>query len=418
MGDLNTNGSFRECPFCGARLPMAARFCAFCGGPLPDIDTKQISEEGSVQNGFGFYNRQSGQGGYHVFDMPGLPQPQSRAGAEPQNRKYGRRGQAQDWPFQDGFEVFDQQPDQVQDEYPIFDMPFESEPRAEEKARAEKSSRAEQSRANQGSRVEKSRANQGSHLEQSRTNQGSHAEQSPAEQGSHLEQFRTEQGSREKQAQDWPFQDGFVFFDQQSDQDQGGFPVFDMTEQTKPQPEEQVQAKETLDRPEVQPEHNELPVFGMPVEAEPQTGEPARPVERGMEEQGGFRSFGIADQVPQDERPEQRRFQPYNQPGYPQQGAYPPFGVSDQPWQSAFPAYPGTGQGQNQEMPFQRRGYSEQYGQQGRVIPDRTGRPPIPRRIKRVFKPAATDIPGGAAAEEEAMFAKSLPDWSIKPPCN
>ena len=112
-------------------------------------------------------------------------------------------------------------------------------------------------------------------------------------------------------------------------------------------------------------------------------------------------------QGPQDVRPEQGSFQPYDQPGQGPQQA--------QPQQGAFPAYTGPGQGQNQGMP-PGRGYPGQFGQQGGVIPDRTGRPRIPKRIKRVFKPAATDTPEEIVAEEDVMFAKGLPEWSIEPP--
>ena len=62
MGDYNTIGSFRECPFCGARLPVVARFCAVCGGTLPALDTQQMPQGSPGQGGPGFYNQQSRQG--------------------------------------------------------------------------------------------------------------------------------------------------------------------------------------------------------------------------------------------------------------------------------------------------------------------------------------------------------------------
>ena len=69
-----------------------------------------------------------------------------------------------------------------QNAFPVFGMPVESEPQAEEPVQAEV-------------------------------------------------QAETEQETQAEQTQDWPFQGGFGFYNQQSDQAQGGFPAFDMTDQ-------------------------------------------------------------------------------------------------------------------------------------------------------------------------------------------
>ena len=231
MGDYNTIGSFRECPFCGARLPVVARFCAVCGGTLPALDTQQMPQGSPGQGGPGFYNQQSRQGGYPVYDMPGQPgfqssQPQGGQYAQPEPAQYEPQAgqnsqpeQAQDWPFQGGFDFFSQQSDQDQGGYPVYDMPAESEHGAGAPAQTAEQVQPEQPQAEQG-------------LFQPFGMPGQAPQDVQPEQPQAEEQPLTEQQTQPEQTQDWPFQGGFGFYNQQSDQAQGGFPAFDMTDQS------------------------------------------------------------------------------------------------------------------------------------------------------------------------------------------
>ena len=369
MGQYDTIGSYIECPRCGTKLPLHARFCAVCGNPVSQVPVPAAQPQNPQKE---TVPPQDESGVFNFFEesvqQEAVP-PQDKNGVF---NFFEESVQQEQHPEQQNSQ--EQEPAERESVFP--QSGFVSFPSFSESVERGRSEPAVQEPSVQES------AGQEPSIQEPAVPQGAFSSivepiGRPVQQWQQPEEIQQPQSAfgtftpfvESVQQEQQPIEQQPI--EQEPVRPQGTFPGFG---ETKVEPTQAFGWSAEPQQPRFPEQQAEQPGVFQPQSAfDPQTGRPVMP-----QPQSAFQ--------PSVEKPvsqPQQRLDPYT--GHP---------VSN------------NAQSVQQIIPDPNR----------RVIPDRTGRPLVQRRKKRVFQPSTSDAPEEIVAQEDAVFAKGLPEWTIEPP--